>query len=334
MAQAGRYQGEELLYDPINKTLRNRGYFSFVTAGVKRFSGDRGEFPLILGEGIIKKPDLVGFKWGNREVIEAVAVECKKGKPKIAVGEGLGEALIYQKFFPKVLIGMNDLPDKNVKRVLELYNLGWVTPRDAHIPLETNPSLSEKRFQEINVFGALALSFKSISEIDKGLDFEYYRIGLTTYPDGTYHRWICTYLKGPQYAIFVWKDKAQFVINIEHIRAFRAIRMLVKRSKNLFRNLLNEIGEFDFLLASIPKKQIMSYKVLMDLPCDEVDVEYFLHKVEELLKPKSEEKPYVKIYREIWHEGDALSKEDLINRMYAAEEALRSIYRFLRFGVP
>ena len=179
----------------------------------------------------------------------------------------------------------------------------------------------------------MALSFKSVSEIGERFDFEYYRIGLTTYPDGTYHRWMCTYLEGPQYAIFVWKDKAQFVINIEHIKAFRAISKLVKRSKNLFRNLLNEIGEFGFLLASIPKKQIMGYKVLMNLPCDEVDVEDFLHKVEELLRSKSE-KPYVKIYREIWHEGDALSKEDLINRMYAAKEALRSIYRFLRSAVP
>jgi hypothetical protein len=329
---------ESDLYCPIRKRLEKEGYFSFVTAGAKGFKSidvcHRGEFPIRF-ESLERKPDLVGFRWDSSGDLDAVAIEVKKGDTQEAVSSGLGAALIYQKFFPRVLIGMESYSSTADEGVLDLYDLGWITPNKSSIPESTNPLFNNEVYEEIRRFGKLALVFKDlIGEpsnplIDEYPKFEYYLIGRNDFPDGTHYRWICAYFIGVQYTIIKWNTSGQFTINIEHKSVSKSVMESIKKNQEKFKQQLNLLKGFNFHFSRLFGVQMQQEENIFDKPCPEIDLDELLSGMERLLVSKTE-KPYVRIYKEIWGKDENLTKDAIQKRMKGARQALRNIYLMLK----
>nr|MDO8081709.1 hypothetical protein [Candidatus Freyarchaeota archaeon] len=218
--------------------------------------------------------------------------------------------------------------------VLDLYDLGWITPNKSSIPESTNPLFNNEVYEEIRRFGKLALAFKDlIGEpsnplIDEYPKFEYYLIGRNDFPDGTHHRWICAYFEGVQYTIIKWNTSAQFTINIEHKQVFKSIMESIKKNQEKFKQQLSLLKEFNFRFSRFIGVQQQEENIF-DKPCPEIDLDELLSEMKRLLVSKTE-KPYVRIYKEIWGKDENLAKDEIYKRIKSARQALRNIYIMLK----
>jgi len=202
------------------------------------------------------------------------------------------------------------------------------------IPLE--PILGE-----VAVFGVLSFTFKEVIDAVRNIGryrgFDYYRIGLTSpnlddkFPLMREYRWICGYFKGVQYTGLLDKEglNSYFSINIEHKDILRRVKDKIAKNKQRFEELLSELGGFHFLLGRLDTKPPGPVKaVKFHKACNIVSIGDLLNDLKGLLISKGE-KPYVRIYTEIWKD-EKLAREEYAKRMEEARKALSNTYTFLR----
>jgi hypothetical protein len=121
---------ESELIGPVVKLLANYGYELVLavepSAGIQRGN----EFGILMPqEAALRFVDVLGTRWGQRSLVDTLAVECKRARSvRESINWGLGQATDYQGYFHKVCIATEagELHDDK-REVLQILGLGHIS---------------------------------------------------------------------------------------------------------------------------------------------------------------------------------------------------------------
>jgi len=113
------------------------------------------EFSIKVGEIPDNRIDVAAVKWSEEGLLQAIAIECKRGNSWKEVGSALNQALAYKTVFRKVYIAAETSADElgHIRGILEFLGIGYIQvwmnedepPKELVPPSNKGPVLFDER---------------------------------------------------------------------------------------------------------------------------------------------------------------------------------------------
>ena len=275
--------------------------------------------------------DVVGAKWGQQSLVDAVAVECKRaGTARDSINAALGQATDYQTCFRQVFVATEpgELCDKRL--VLESLGLGHIVVDQVRGQAEFSswpPPAENERFspsahdQFVAPRLALALAFQEAFEDIVGVlrygETRRGRIYLAKAVVGNL-QWNCW-----------WDDRDRTVlcgINVEYKADTRRITECLEPT--LLANALRELLPHYRLMATkaaVPgRANALEPFIYPRSQARQVDTLRLLAAVKEVLPDKAW-RPQINVYAHVWSSSDRLESWDYVSRLRTVRQELGGV---------
>jgi len=323
---------EKALVGLIGELLQGYGY-KFVACSKPPAGIDgRDEFGVPTPEGgQWKLIDVVGARWGQQSLVDAVAVECKRaGTARDSINAALGQATDYQTCFRQVFIATEpgELYDKRL--VLESLGLGHIVVDSVRDQAEFSswpPPAENARFnsslhdQFVAPRLALALAFQeAFGDVVGVLRYGETRRG---------HIYLAKAVVGNLQWNCWWDETERTVacgINVEHKADTR--RITERLEPTLLANALRELLPHCRLLAT--KARVPGRAGAPDpfiyprSQARQVDTLRLLAAVKEVLPDKAL-RPQINVYTHVWTSSERLECWDYVSRLRAVRQELTGV---------